>query len=93
MGVRLALGAQPIQVLKLVVRQGMTLAIAGIGAGAVVVLFLTPAMSSQLYGVSPLDPMTLVGVPALLSVVALFACLIPARRAMRLDATTALRYE
>jgi predicted permease len=92
-GIRLALGALPLEVLKLVVRQGMTLAVPGVGIGVLVALALTPTMASQLYGISPADPATLVGVPGLLLLVALFACIVPARRAMRVDATTALRCE
>jgi predicted permease len=93
MGIRLALGAPPIQVLALVVRQGLTLAGAGILLGSVTSMALTPMMAKLLYGVGPLDPVTLAGVPALLFAVALFACAVPARRAMRVDPVTALRYE
>ena len=93
MGIRLALGAEPMQVLGLVVRQGMTLAAAGVAGGFVVALITTPAMASQLYGVGPTDPKTLAAVPILLLLVAFLACVGPARRAMRVDAVTALRYE
>jgi ABC-type antimicrobial peptide transport system permease subunit len=93
MGIRLALGAQPIQVLSLVMRQGMSLAFLGIGVGVAAALGLTPSMASQLYGIGVADPMTLLGVPLLLLLVALMACLFPGRRAMRTDAMAALRYE
>ena len=93
MGVRLALGAEPMTVLGLVVRQGLTLVGAGIAAGIVASLSLTPLMAGQLFGVGTMDPMTLAGVPTLLVAVALLACVVPARRAMRVDPVTALRYE
>jgi putative ABC transport system permease protein len=93
MGIRLALGAEPRQVLGLVVRQGLTLAAAGVILGCVAALALTPMMAGQLYGIGATDPATLAGVPALLLGIALLACVIPARRAMRVDPVTALRYE
>lgn len=93
MGIRLALGAEPVQVLALVLREGGALAAAGIATGLAVALVLTPAMASQLYGVGPNDPVTLLVAPALLFGVALLACLVPARRAMKVDAVTTLRYE
>jgi predicted permease len=93
MGIRLALGAPPIRVLTLVVRQGVTLAAIGIVLGSIVSMALTPLMARQLYGIGPTDPITLAGVPVLLFAVALFACTVPARRAMRVDPVTALRYE
>lgn len=92
-GIRLALGAEPLKVLGLVIRQGLALAGAGIGAGFAASLALTPLMAGQLYGVGATDPATLAGVPVLLAAVALIACIVPARRAMRVDPVTALRYE
>jgi predicted permease len=93
MGIRLALGAEPLQVLGIVVRQGLALAAIGIAAGFVAALLLTPMMANQLYGIGATDPVTLAGVPAVLLAVALMACVVPARRAMRVDPVTALRYE
>jgi putative ABC transport system permease protein len=93
MGIRLALGAEPIRVLRLVVGQGLGLAGLGITLGFVVSLILTPLMASQLYGIGATDAITLAAVPALLMVVAFLACVVPARRAMRVDPVTALRYE
>jgi putative ABC transport system permease protein len=93
MGIRLALGAEPVKVLTLVVRQGVTLAAAGIALGFIAALILTPMMAGQLYGIGAADPATLAGVPVLLLFVAFVACVVPARRAMRVDPVTALRYE
>jgi predicted permease len=93
MGIRLALGAPQAQVLGLVVRQGMTLASLGVGLGLVASYVLTPLMASQLFGVGTSDPITLVGVTTTLLAVALAACALPARRAMRVNPVTALHYE
>jgi putative ABC transport system permease protein len=93
MGIRLALGAPPRAVLKLVVGQGMKLALAGVGIGLAAAFGLTRLMKGLLFGVSALDPMTFVVVVLLLVGVALIACYIPARRAMRVDPLTALRRE
>jgi putative ABC transport system permease protein len=93
MGIRLALGAEPMKVLGLVVRQGVTLAAVGIAVGFLAALALTPLMAGQLYGIEAADPTTLAAVPGLLLLVAFTACVIPARRAMRVDPVTALRYE
>jgi putative ABC transport system permease protein len=75
------------------VRQGLVLAGLGIAVGFVAALALTPLMAGQLYGVAANDPIALAGVPILLAAVALIACIVPARRAMRVDPVTALRYE
>jgi len=92
-GVRLALGADRRAILAMVLGQGFRLAIAGAGIGLAGALIVSRLMSGLLYGVSPADPVTFVAVTLLLTVVALTACYIPARRAMRVDALTALRYE
>src|SRR5215469_3392103 len=92
-GLRLALGAHPRDVLRLVVRQGMQLVVAGILLGLAGALALSRLMASVLYSVSPTDPATFVGVSILLGLVALIACYVPARRAMRVDPMVALRTE
>ncbi len=92
-GIRLALGSAPRNVLALVIRQGAIIAVTGIALGAVAALELTTTMRSLLYGVAPRDPITLVGAAGLLFFVAVAASAIPAARAMRVDPLTALRYE
>lgn len=92
-GVRMALGASPKQVRRMVVIQGMRLAIVGVILGAASALGLTRLMSSLLYGVKPWDPLTVVLVSVLLSGVTLLATYLPARRASRVDPMVALRYE
>ncbi len=92
-GIRMALGAEPGNVLKLVLRQGIVLAIAGAVLGIGVALAVTRYLSSMLYDVHANDPLTMIAVAVLLTFVALAACYIPARRAMRVDPLVALRYE
>ncbi|HEX8140380.1 MAG TPA: ABC transporter permease [Pyrinomonadaceae bacterium] len=92
-GLRMALGAQRSDVLKMVVRQGMILTLIGVAVGVGVAFVLTRFMESMLYGVAATDPVTFIGVPLVLALVALLACLIPARRATRVDPMIALRHE
>jgi putative ABC transport system permease protein len=92
-GVRMALGARPLDVLKLVVRQGMMLALIGAIVGLAGALALTRVMSSLLFGVTERDPITFVAVAALLIVVAFISCFVPAHRATRVDPLIALRCE
>src|SRR5882724_400888 len=92
-GIRLALGAQPRVLLRLVLREGMLLIAAGIAIGVGGALVLTRAIASLLFEVSPTDPVVFTGVPLLLVFVALAACFVPARRASRVDPMVALRCE
>lgn len=92
-GIRMALGASQRQVLKMVVGGGAKLAVIGIGIGAAGALVLTQFIRSFLYGVSPSDPLTFAGISVVLAGVAILASYIPARRAMKVDPNTALRYE
>jgi len=92
-GIRVSLGASRTNILLLVVRQGMTLALIGSGAGVVGALLLSRLMTKLLYGVLPNDPITFGAVAILLMIVALAASYIPARRAMRVDPMVALRHE
>jgi putative ABC transport system permease protein len=92
-GIRMALGASPRRVLRLVVGHGLWLTLIGVAVGLGVALLLTKVMTSLLFGVSPTDPATFVVFSASLAVVALIACMVPARRATKVDPMIALRYE
>jgi predicted permease len=93
LGIRMALGAQKADVLRLVVRQGMILAVTGISIGIIGAVAVTRLLSGMLYNVRPTDPLTLLAVSFVLAGVALLACYIPARRATKIDPMVALRYE
>jgi ABC-type antimicrobial peptide transport system permease subunit len=91
LGIRMALGASPRNILNLVVRQGMTLAVAGVAIGLVAAFLLTRLIQNLLFGVNASDPITFAGISFLLAIITLLACYIPARRAARIDPLISLR--
>ena len=92
-GIRMALGASGRDVLRLIVGQGMILALVGVGLGLAAAFALTRVIRGMLYEVSATDPVTFLAVSALLVIVSLISCLIPARRATKVDPLIALRSE
>jgi ABC-type antimicrobial peptide transport system permease subunit len=92
-GIRLALGAQRRDVLQLILKNGLAMVIGGVGAGLLLSLLLTYSMNSLLFGIGYFDAPSFCGTAAILLLVAMFACYLPARRATRVDPIIALRYE
>jgi ABC-type antimicrobial peptide transport system permease subunit len=92
-GIRMALGADALAVLRLILQQGMKLVLIGLFLGLAAALAVTHLLKSLLFGVSATDPLTFVGIGLLLTVVALLACWVPARRATKVDPLIALRHD
>jgi putative ABC transport system permease protein len=92
-GIRMALGASSVQVMRMVIGSGLQLAVVGIAVGILVALGATRSLTTLLYQVAPNDPLTFVAVPILFVAIAIAACYLPARRATHVDPLVALRYE
>ncbi|HKR31551.1 MAG TPA: FtsX-like permease family protein, partial [Terriglobales bacterium] len=92
-GIRMAVGASPARVMRMIVGDGLRLALIGVGAGVLIALGTTRSLAAMLYQVAPSDPLTFIAVPTLFAFVTMAACYVPARHAMRIDPMVALRHE
>jgi putative ABC transport system permease protein len=92
-GIRMAIGARPLDVFKMILGQGMKLALIGVGLGLVGAFIVTRFMATMLFGIEPTDATTFGAITAILIAVALLACYLPGRRATKVEPTISLRYE